>query len=214
MGLGRRVGWLVGSSAQGTPTQERPPRPPNRSLFFEPTRSGKPGREIPSLVLVWMSVAPIRVLQLLLLICLREFVRLYVMVGLVCPTSLVFAVIPIVVVLVIPIVDTGLRVGLLRSGSGQSCHWCQKGGSQVERADIAMYVRGTVVLSSRGLFSQKPINARMHTRIYEALAAIEERRPNLTATDGIEEREMENAQGGLLTLKAERAGAGNCSRAP
>jgi hypothetical protein len=52
-------------------------------------------------------------------------------------------------------------------------------------------------------------NARMPTRIYAALAAIEERRPNLTATDGIEEREMENAQRGLLTLKAERAGAEN-----
>jgi hypothetical protein len=31
-------------------------------------------------------------------------------------------------------------------------------------------------------------NARMPTRIYEALAAIEERRPSLTATDDIEER--------------------------
>ena len=44
----------------------------------------------------------------------------------------------------------------------------------------------------------------MPTRIYEALAAIEQRRPSLIATDGIEERAMEDAQRSLLTLKAER----------
>jgi hypothetical protein len=47
-------------------------------------------------------------------------------------------------------------------------------------------------------------NALMPTRIYDAMAAIEQRRPSLIATDGIEEREMENAQTGLLTVKAER----------
>jgi hypothetical protein len=54
-------------------------------------------------------------------------------------------------------------------------------------------------------------NARMPTRIYEALAAIEQRRPSLTATDGIEEREIENAQRGLLALKTERAGGENAT---
>jgi hypothetical protein len=52
-------------------------------------------------------------------------------------------------------------------------------------------------------------NARMPTRVYEALTAIEQRRPSLTAADGIEEREIENAQRGLLTLKAERIGGEN-----
>jgi hypothetical protein len=54
-------------------------------------------------------------------------------------------------------------------------------------------------------------NGRMPTRIYEALAAIEQRRPSLTATDGIEEKGMENAQRGLLTLKAERTGGENAA---
>jgi hypothetical protein len=49
-------------------------------------------------------------------------------------------------------------------------------------------------------------NARMPARIYGALAAIEQRRRSLMTTDGIEERKMEKAQTGLLTLKAERAG--------
>jgi hypothetical protein len=47
-------------------------------------------------------------------------------------------------------------------------------------------------------------SALMPTRIYEALAAIELRRHSLLATDGIEGRAMENAQRGLLALKAER----------
>jgi hypothetical protein len=38
-------------------------------------------------------------------------------------------------------------------------------------------------------------------------SAIEQRRPSLIATDGIEKREMENAQTGLLAAEAERTGA-------
>jgi hypothetical protein len=49
----------------------------------------------------------------------------------------------------------------------------------------------------------------MPNRIYEALAAIEQRRPSLIATDGVEERAMEDAQRGLLALKVERAGDEN-----
>jgi hypothetical protein len=54
-------------------------------------------------------------------------------------------------------------------------------------------------------------NERMPGRIYEALAAIEQRRLNPIETGGIEYREMENAERGLLTLRAERVGGG---RAP
>jgi hypothetical protein len=52
-------------------------------------------------------------------------------------------------------------------------------------------------------------NALMRARIYEALAAIEQRRPSLIATDGIEERAIEDAQRGLLTLKVERTQPGS-----
>jgi hypothetical protein len=47
-------------------------------------------------------------------------------------------------------------------------------------------------------------NALMPARIYEALAAIEQRLLSPIETDGTEYREIENAQRGLLTLKSER----------
>jgi hypothetical protein len=52
-------------------------------------------------------------------------------------------------------------------------------------------------------------NAAMPTRIYEALAAIEQRLLSPIEAGGIEYREIENAQKGLLTLKAERAAYGS-----
>jgi hypothetical protein len=47
-------------------------------------------------------------------------------------------------------------------------------------------------------------DAAMPTRIYEALAAIEQRLLSPIETGGIEHRAIEDAQRGLLTLKAER----------
>jgi hypothetical protein len=47
-------------------------------------------------------------------------------------------------------------------------------------------------------------NAAMSLRIYEALAAIEQRRLSYLEIDGEEDRALENAERGLLTLKAER----------
>jgi hypothetical protein len=46
----------------------------------------------------------------------------------------------------------------------------------------------------------------MPTRIYEALAAIDQRLLSPIEAGGIESREIENAQRGLLALKAERVG--------
>jgi len=50
-------------------------------------------------------------------------------------------------------------------------------------------------------------NAQMPTRIYEALAAIEQRLLSPIEKDGTEYRAIEDAQRGLLTLKAERTGS-------
>ena len=50
-------------------------------------------------------------------------------------------------------------------------------------------------------------NAAMPTRIYEALAAIEQRRLSPIEAGGIEERALDDAQRGILTLKAERTGS-------
>jgi len=52
-------------------------------------------------------------------------------------------------------------------------------------------------------------NAAMPTRIYEALAAIEQRLLSPIEAGGIEYREIENAQRGLLALRAERLEGGS-----
>jgi hypothetical protein len=49
-------------------------------------------------------------------------------------------------------------------------------------------------------------NAAMSLRIYEALAAIEQRRLSELESDGEEDRALEDAERGLLALKAERIG--------
>ena len=68
-------------------------------------------------------------------------------------------------------------------------------------------------MNDTGVYSSEPYylfaaletdSAIMPTRICEALAAIELRRPSLIATGGIEGTAMENAQRGLPSLKAER----------
>jgi hypothetical protein len=55
-------------------------------------------------------------------------------------------------------------------------------------------------------------NALMPTRIYEALAAIEQRLLSSIEAGSDECREIENAQRGLLTLKAERVDYGQRSQ--
>jgi hypothetical protein len=47
----------------------------------------------------------------------------------------------------------------------------------------------------------------MPTRIYEALAAIEQRLLIPIEAGDVEQKEIEHAQAGLLTLKAERMGS-------
>jgi hypothetical protein len=47
-------------------------------------------------------------------------------------------------------------------------------------------------------------NAAISLRIYEALAAIEQRRLSFLEIDSEEERALEDAEQGLLALKAER----------
>jgi hypothetical protein len=55
-------------------------------------------------------------------------------------------------------------------------------------------------------------NSLVPSRIYEALAAIEQRLLSPIETDSIEFRAIEDAQTGLLTLKAERAAEGSTSQ--
>jgi hypothetical protein len=50
-------------------------------------------------------------------------------------------------------------------------------------------------------------NAAMSIRIYEALAAIEQRRLSYLEPDGEEDRALEAAERGLLALKTERLDA-------
>jgi hypothetical protein len=56
-------------------------------------------------------------------------------------------------------------------------------------------------------------NDLMSTRIYEALAAIEQRLLDPVELHGMEHRAIEDAQTGLLALKAERVGDGSAPEA-
>jgi hypothetical protein len=46
------------------------------------------------------------------------------------PVGAVFAVVPVVVITVVPIVDSDLNAAVLRSGVGHDCGWCSNGSSQ------------------------------------------------------------------------------------
>src|SRR5579864_5410890 len=85
-----------------------------------------------------MGVAPIPVVRLLPFAGLREFVVFLVVVGQIGAPSVVLAVIPVVVVLVMGIIDSDLNPVVLGSGSGQYCDWRNKGGSQQERTNVTM----------------------------------------------------------------------------
>jgi hypothetical protein len=87
-----------------------------------------------------MTVAPVPVLRLLLFACLREFVSAPGIVRTIPPVGPVFFVIPVMVVLVVPIVDSDLNASVLRFGHCHDCCRRSKGSSQEERTDVAMCV--------------------------------------------------------------------------
>src|SRR5580700_7160234 len=74
------------------------------------------------LVFIWMTVPPVPVLRLLLFVCFRVFELHFGILRTIPRIGTVFVVIPVVVVLVVPIVDSDLNTGALRL-RGQDCYW-------------------------------------------------------------------------------------------
>jgi hypothetical protein len=94
---------------------------------------GAPARMVPSsLVAVWMTVAPRPVMPphsvVLPAIVLIGPVPNHEVTSI----GVVFAVVPVVVVTVVPIVDSDLHVRFLRLGAGHDQNWRGKGSSQEE----------------------------------------------------------------------------------
>ena len=48
----------------------------------------------------------------------------------VAPVGAVLVVVPVVVIAVVPIIDSHLDAAFLRSGMGHDCGWCSNGSSQ------------------------------------------------------------------------------------
>ena len=62
------------------------------------------------------------------------------------PVGVVFAVVPVVVVAVVPIADPGLRSGILRFWPGHSYRWCGKSSPQKQQAEVSIAMTQDVFL--------------------------------------------------------------------
>src|ERR1700737_802388 len=125
-----------------------------------PTRSYRP-----SLIAIRMAVAPIPVLPLHSVVRPGELTITPVPLNQEVPEGAVFAVIPVMVVTVVPIVEPVVVVVVtsfflasvvLMSGVSRNRRWCKKGGSQEQRTDVSMYTVHVVVLQARDAHTQNP----------------------------------------------------------
>ena len=78
------------------------------------------------------------------------------------PVSVLFVIIPVVVVAVVPILDADLHAGFLRPGSGQDCSWCSNGSSQDDGTDVTIHI--AQMCSSRSETSRLRIPVEMTLR--------------------------------------------------
>jgi len=62
------------------------------------------------------------------------------------PVGAIFVVVPVMVITVIPIVDSHLNGGFLRPGAGDDCSWRSNGRSQEQRTDVAIDTVHEVIL--------------------------------------------------------------------
>ena len=54
------------------------------------------------------------------------------------PVGAIFAVVPVVVVTVVPIEDPDLHSGFLRLRTGHGYRWCDKGSAQKQQAEVSI----------------------------------------------------------------------------
>jgi hypothetical protein len=79
-----------------------------------------------------MSVSPSPVVPLKAVMLPVVFTVRPVLFPQVPPVRTVFAIVPIVVIAMVPVVDADLHAGVLRSGGGDHCGWCSNGARQDE----------------------------------------------------------------------------------
>ena len=72
------------------------------------------------------------------------------------PIGAVFAIVPFVVVPMVPIVDPDLHAGFLRLGAGHGCRWCGKSSAQKQQAEVSIDIRQDVFPPFRELQFQTP----------------------------------------------------------
>ena len=77
-----------------------------------------------------MTVAPIPVVPLRSVVLLVILTIAPVLSREVTPVGAVFVVVPVMVITVVPIVDSDLDAAVLRSWVGPDCGWCSNGSSQ------------------------------------------------------------------------------------
>ena len=67
------------------------------------------------------------------------------------PVGAIFAIVPVVVVAVVPIVDPQLHSGFLRLRAGHGHRWCGKGSAQKQQAEVSIDLKQDVFLPFREL---------------------------------------------------------------
>jgi len=72
------------------------------------------------------------------------------------PVGAVFAVVPVVVVTVVPIIDTDLHAGFLRLWAGLGYRWCGKGSAQKQQAEVSIDITQDMFLPFRDIQIQIP----------------------------------------------------------
>ena len=104
------------------------------------------------LIAIWMTVAPIPVLVLLVRVQLVVFTKILLILPHILAVGAIFVLIPIVVVLVGAIIDTGvvcvvelavflafvfLTSVVLSGGTGRACRECEKCGGQGKKTQVS-----------------------------------------------------------------------------
>jgi hypothetical protein len=105
----------------------------NFALLPRSREQALPTRKIPqALIAIRMSVAPSPIVPLLPGVLPVVFTVGAVLFFEITAVGAVFAVVPIVVIAMVPVVDAELDAGFLRSGGGDHCGRCSNGAGQGE----------------------------------------------------------------------------------
>ena len=93
-------------------------------------QSAPSSSEMPSLIVIWMAVAPVPVIVLLFVVLFVVRAIILVPFYQIASVGIFFPVIPVVVVMVRRVIDSDLNAGLLGRCSGYDGSACRKGSRQ------------------------------------------------------------------------------------